>query len=233
MLRTHCVINDTTGLTITSLIFFRVGVDDIVTGGSVHAGFLSAFQEAKDDLMAGVAAAVKANPSYPIIVTGHSLGGALGTIAAAYLRTQGYACDLWTYGSPRVGNSVFADFVTAQAGAEYRATTQDDPVPRLPPIWTGYRHTSPEYWFDHDISAGATYSVNDVKLCTGNANIDCNAGQSGFNITAHTNYFGHISGCGVDGIVWRETDAELEAKVTAWALKDIAYVEAGNATTST
>ncbi len=81
-----------------------------------------------------------------MVATGHSLGGAVATLAAAYLRAAGNAVDLYTYGSPRVGNDAFANFVSAQAGLEIRVTHLDDPVPRLPPLLFSYRHTSPEYW---------------------------------------------------------------------------------------
>lgn len=72
--------------------------------------------------MAAIAEAIKANPSYSLVVTGHSLGGAVATIAAATLRQYGYPCELYTYGSPRVFNSVGAAFVSTQPGGNVRVT---------------------------------------------------------------------------------------------------------------
>lgn len=174
---------------------------------------------------AAVATAVAAHPAYTIVATGHSLGGAVATLAAAYLRAAGYSVDLYTYGSPRVGNDYFANFVTAQTGAEYRVTHLDDPVPRLPPIIFGYRHTSPEYWLSTGDADTTSYAIADIEVCEGIANINCNAGTLGLDIEAHLIYFQDISACG-GSFTWRRemTDEELEAKVNDWAQQDVEYV---------
>merc|ERR1712151_1373654 len=45
----------------------------------------------------------------PLLITGHSLGGALSMLAAFDLASQGYTvAKVTTFGSPRVGDSVFA-----------------------------------------------------------------------------------------------------------------------------
>ena len=73
----------------------------------VHRGFLRAFNSIFDQL--------KSKTPYfkgtkkPVIVCGHSLGGAIATIAAVYLLEAGISqINLYTYGSPRVGDSDFA-----------------------------------------------------------------------------------------------------------------------------
>ena len=68
--------------------------------------------------------------SKKLFVTGHSLGGAVATILAAYLKEQG--CDplLYTYGSPRAGNE---SFVKAYSSImHYRHVYHRDPIPMLP-----------------------------------------------------------------------------------------------------
>ncbi|KAM7183476.1 Alpha/Beta hydrolase fold [Rhypophila sp. PSN 637] len=169
-------------------------------GCLVHAGFASAWSEVSAVVLAGVASARAANPPYTVVSTGHSLGGAIATLAAAYLREAGHPTDLYTYGSPRVGNSVFAKHVTETQGlgAEYRVTHTDDPVPKLPPITTNYRHLSPEYWINTDNNAIA---ASQIEVCTGYATLGCNAGTLGANATAHVWYFGHISGCGPEELI--------------------------------
>lgn len=150
-------------------------------------------------MLSAVSAARALHPSFGVVVTGHSLGGAVATIAAAYLRQQPASApttvDLITYGSPRVGNNAFAGFVTAQPGAEFRVTHLDDPVPKLPPIEFGYRHTSPEYWLSTGGATTTDYGVADVKVCQGSADLGCNAGTPGLNAEAHLYYFEAIAGC--------------------------------------
>ncbi|KAI1772836.1 alpha/beta-hydrolase [Hypoxylon cercidicola] len=225
---------------IADLSFIAVPCD-LVDGCSVHMGFLTAYNEIAEALLAGVANATAAYPTYRTIFTGHSLGGAVSTLAAGFIRKQGYAVDIYTYGSPRVGNEKFVSFVTEQPGSENRVTHLDDPVPRLPPISIGYRHTSPEYWLSDGKSNTTDYTAADVQVCDGFANVDCNAGTSGLDTDAHVYYFEHISGCGAEGISLRArdvtkdmatkepediTDEDLEAKLNEWVSQDREYVSA-------
>jgi hypothetical protein len=165
--------------------------------------------------MAAVSAAQAANPTYRLVVTGHSLGGAVATLATAYLRAAGFPADLYTYGSPRVGNLALAEFVTNQAGAEYRVTHTDDPVPRLPPISFNYRHVSPEYWVDEGSDGVATAS--EITYCPGYSNVECNGGTTGLDVDAHLWYFQEVSGCTSSPITLTGeggmSEQELEAKL--------------------
>ena len=213
---------------IANFIFAQVACD-IVAGCLVHAGFWTAWNEVKADVVTLVSAATAANPSYSLVITGHSLGGAVGTIAAASLRAAGYACDLYTYGSPRVGNAEFVNFVIAQSGGEYRVTHADDPVPRLPPILLNYRHTSPEYWVKTESTDNV--STADVQVCEGTANVQCNAGTLGLDIDAHRSYFTNISACGSDVTQFRRrdgeiSDEELEERLNMFARLDVGYAAA-------
>ncbi|RKU43438.1 hypothetical protein DL546_005897 [Coniochaeta pulveracea] len=195
----------------------------------VHDGFAAAWAEISSSVLSGVKAARAAHPSYKIISTGHSLGGAIATLGAASLRQSGYAVDLYTYGSPRVGNDAFTNFVTAQPGLEVRVTHLDDPVPRLPPLLFGYRHTSPEYWLSDGTATTTSYGVADVKVCAGSANVACNAGTFGLDVDAHLNYFEGIAGCSPDGLPFRRSeevsDADLETRLNMYSTLDIQYAQ--------
>ena len=172
-------------------------------------------------VLAGVRAAAAANPTFKVVVTGHSLGGAVATLATAYIRKAGYAADLYTYGSPRVGNDAFVAFVTDQPGAEYRVTHTDDPVPRLPPIALNYRHTSPEYWIDE--GSDTVVSLNEVQYCPGYSNVQCNGGTKGLDVDAHLWYFQGLTGCS-SGISFKRdglSDEELTAKLNAYVDLDV------------
>ncbi|KAK9769121.1 putative Lipase [Seiridium cardinale] len=214
---------------ITDLVFVQE-LCDITTGCLLHTGFYDAWLEVADNVTAAIAAAVATNPSYSIVFTGHSLGAAVGTVAAAYVRNAGYSIDIYTYGSPRVGNRPFVAYVTDQAGAEYRVTHLDDPVPRLPPIILNYRHTSPEYWLSDGTANTTEYTVSDVKVCEGYANLGCNAGTTGFDTDAHGYYFEAISGCSPDGTPLKRrddsdlSDEDIEAQLNEYVVQDTTYV---------
>ncbi|KAG0126301.1 Alpha/Beta hydrolase protein [Tuber indicum] len=162
----------------------------------LHTGFHNAFRLAFPPILASVNSLRAQYPSYKLVVTGHSFGGALATITATEFRRLGYATELYTYGAPRVGNDKFCLFVSRSSG-NYRVTHLNDPVPRLPPVALGYYHISPEYW----ISRGDTnIKAGDVQIYEGILNTGGNTGQSFIppNITAHPGYFlpVGISGCG-------------------------------------
>ncbi|KAI0471894.1 alpha/beta-hydrolase [Xylariaceae sp. FL0804] len=198
---------------LTDFTFLQISCD-FVDSCLVHEGFATAWDEVSDDVLAALATATADNPSYAIVYTGHSLGAAVATLAAAYGREAGYAGDLYTYGSPRVGNGNLVAFITDQAGGEYRVTHLDDPVPRLPPIILNYAHTSPEYWLDDGEATTTDYTTADIEVCTGYKNTSCNAGTSGLDGTAHDYYFEYITGCGADGISFKfARDLDLDRRV--------------------
>jgi len=197
------------------------------TGCEAHAGFYASWTSTKAVVVSTVTAAVEQFPTYQLITTGHSLGGAVATLAGAYLRLQGYSVDIYTYGSPRVFNKIGADFVTAQAGGDYRVTHFDDPVPRLPPLLIGYRHTSPEYWLSGGNATTNTYPISSIEICTGDANVTCNAQYDDFDVNAHLHYFEYISNCDGDGSddseLIRATNQTNAEQKSMFAKMDISY----------
>ncbi|KAI3396447.1 hypothetical protein diail_12167 [Diaporthe ilicicola] len=225
---------------IADLIFLQVPCN-YTTGCAVHSGFKIAWESISEYTLDFVQAAFATYPGYTLVVTGHSLGGAVGTLAAIELRNLGYACDLYTYGSPRVGNLALVKFVTYQSGAEYRATHYDDPVPRLPPILFGYFHTSPEYWLASGPATHTSYTINEFDTCLGYANTSCNAGTFGLDGDAHLYYFQYM---GCDSVttstdislrkrdeiatkpLWARddvSDEELEIRLNNYTMQDVAY----------
>ncbi|MFW5830216.1 MAG: lipase family protein [Planctomycetota bacterium] len=68
---------------------------------------------------------------------GHSLGGAIATLAANHISKSNYGrAILYTFGSPRVGNQTWAGQLTAQLGAAniYRVYHRSDVVSMVP-MW--------------------------------------------------------------------------------------------------
>ena len=68
---------------------------NICTLCTAHSGFLDSWNSAKPQIQAAIASARQSFPAYKIVATGHSLGGAVATLAAADLRQDlGYDVSL-------------------------------------------------------------------------------------------------------------------------------------------
>ena len=104
-------------------------------GGHVHSGFLAAYATISDRLDEVVAQ--QRRPGQRLWLAGHSLGGALATLAAAHLARDAVA-GVYTFGSLRVGDAVFARALPARS--YYRVVHRDDWVPLVPPEFLGYVH---------------------------------------------------------------------------------------------
>ena len=65
-----------------------------------HSGFWNTWQLSSNDIISALLPVVRANPQNQLIVLGHSLGGALATLAATVLRGPPYnlELDLYTFG---------------------------------------------------------------------------------------------------------------------------------------
>lgn len=188
----------------------------------VHVGFLSAWSEVEEAVLSAVSAALDDHPHYEIVATGHSLGGAIATIAAASLREANGFTDLYTYGSPRVGNTGFVEYVESLPGGNFRLTHAADPVPLLPPSLLGYRHMSPEYWLVGD-STREEFGVRNVTVCVGLLNFECNGGTLLHSISPleHSYYFQKVSGCEDDGWGLEWLEDKLPDGLSFGAIEDV------------
>lgn len=83
-----------------------------------------------------------------VFVTGHSLGGALATLCALDLHITLGIPDVRvvSFGSPRVGNYVFAKWFEEEIGPHWRFTHNRDIVPSVPPGYMGFYHVAQEVW---------------------------------------------------------------------------------------
>lgn len=103
--------------------------------GRIHRGFANALLEVFIDII--VALRKMRDNAQEILVTGHSLGAALATLA--FIGLEGH--HLVTFGSPRIGDKKFARWFNAEhRGLAIRFVNNNDIVPRTPPYLTGYRH---------------------------------------------------------------------------------------------
>lgn len=105
------------------------------SGHRIHSGFLNAFETRPRGPAADIRRYFEGKNPTRIHIVGHSLGGALATLAAEMLGSAGVAeVMLYTFGSPRVGDRGFAEALSGSIGARniYRVYHPADPVPMLP-----------------------------------------------------------------------------------------------------
>ena len=178
---------------------FPFVLTDICLGCTADQGFYTSWKEASAGVMAALKIAAAANPSFKVVVVGHSLGGAIAAFAAAEIRNGGTDADLYTYGQPRIAGYLLSDYITNQnKGGNFRVTHYDDPVPRLAPLALGFVHISPEYY----ISTGNEVPVTagDITELNGAINLNGNTGnlKSLDDLAAHGWYFNKVGACDTD-----------------------------------
>ncbi|PTL80051.1 lipase family protein [Vitiosangium sp. GDMCC 1.1324] len=115
------------------------------------------------------------HPMEALYITGHSLGAAMATLAAAllyqgvdresesYVQLRRVLRGIYTYGQPLVGDEAFAEQCEEVAPRIFRHVYKNDIVPRLPPRATGkFKHFGQEYrWRDE--TQQWEYSQEDVS----------------------------------------------------------------------
>ncbi|MEL6884320.1 MAG: lipase family protein [Pseudomonadota bacterium] len=110
---------------------YQIGLTRGPTGSLVHSGFMDIYRSMQVDVQRMITGA---RPQR-IHFIGHSLGGALATIAAIdYARNGTATSHLYTFGAPRVGSHGLASDVEKLIGVERlkRVYSISDPVPMIP-----------------------------------------------------------------------------------------------------
>lgn len=97
------------------------------TGGRVHSGFQRQYDDAETAIEDALN--LEAVKGKPLFITGHSLGGAVATIATRRLDATRQIAACYTYGSPRVGTE---EWVWRIKSPIYRIVNSADPVPMVP-----------------------------------------------------------------------------------------------------
>ena len=119
---------------------------------SVHKGFYDQFNSIKAKLTLDINKYMNDTTikEPKIIVTGHSLGGALATIAACkYSYDYEFPIKCVTFGSPRVGNSLFVEYFNNKVDLSLRYVNDNDPIP-LVPLPIRFRHVDVCQWLYED-----------------------------------------------------------------------------------
>ncbi|EYC21375.1 hypothetical protein Y032_0019g3784 [Ancylostoma ceylanicum] len=115
-------------------------------GGHISLYFHRAFHMIWQGLEGRVYTYIYEHPDWDIWIGGHSLGGALATLAAFFLvhsrLVQPDAVKLMTFGQPRVGDKAFADAFDDEVDYAYRVVHLRDMVPSI--LRSGYWHQGAE-----------------------------------------------------------------------------------------
>lgn len=131
---------------------FVAGPDPLFDNKQVHRGFRGALDAIWTSGAAGSGLTSDIPADVPVWFTGHSLGGALATIAAArwekaHANTTAGVC---TFGSPRVGSKGFAEAYDALLFARtFRFVHDADIVPRFPQRKMGFWHVGTFVFLDN------------------------------------------------------------------------------------
>ena len=145
-----------------------------VPEAKIHSGFMHAYNATR--LRPGIHAALErlfaegpAAGSPRLLVTGHSLGAAMGTLAALDLqRAFNLSADdvrVVTAGSPRVGNQAFARYYRSRVPQTTRLVNGRDLVPTLPPTRVGFYHVPSEVWIYHVDPGGGRQVIQEPIVC--------------------------------------------------------------------
>lgn len=177
---------------VTDLKAAKVKNYDGVNGAKVHEGFLLAWQSVRTKTFDAVRALRSRYPNHKLAITGHSMGGALAVLAATDLSHNGVTVnEVYTYGAPRVGNSVFSQYFKGKISESYRIVNRDDIVPHVPTKFMGFLHTSSERWYrdgESYVSCNDSATAEDPK-CS-------NSVLAPISIPAHMTYMGVKLGWG-------------------------------------
>tara|TARA_R110002110_G_scaffold260260_1_gene475885 strand:- start:67496 stop:69490 length:1995 start_codon:yes stop_codon:yes gene_type:complete len=129
--------------------------------GAVHRGFHEAFESAAGPVRENVLRA--SGQQKTVWLTGHSLGGALASLAAMDLQAQASLGGVMTFGQPRLFDADARRAVNELISPVYfRFVNDDDIVTRIPP---NFGHAGSLIYFDHNgevISSSVESGDDDV-----------------------------------------------------------------------
>lgn len=115
--------------------------------GKIHRGFTQGLDAVWDNPIEPVLRAA-ADGDRKIWITGHSLGGALATLAAARAHEWLDIAGVYTFGQPLVGNRRFAKLFNRRFRDRFHRFVNDaDIVPKVPPAPL-YAHVDQRVHFD-------------------------------------------------------------------------------------
>lgn len=120
----------------------------VKNSGYTHKGFTDIYMSARDQILTLME---QLPADKPLFITGHSLGGALATLAAADIaaNTPIKSPIVYTFGAPRVGDPKFVRNYNNLVGTHWRFQNEYDIVPHLPTLVYQSPQTKKTYYYLH------------------------------------------------------------------------------------
>ena len=117
-------------------------------GDRVHKGFNKGIEQVIKNIESKMINI--GNENAPTFLTGHSLGGAIANLVAAYLFNTNWPIhSVYTFGAPRVGCRNFrAIYNKLDNGRSFRIVNRHDIVSRIPPRIMRYKHVGELYYLN-------------------------------------------------------------------------------------
>ncbi|WFD33203.1 hypothetical protein MCUN1_000016 [Malassezia cuniculi] len=142
--------------TMNDFLAFQVDVDDrfkktVTPGAKVMFGFQNAYLKLADTVAKKIPEVKKQYNETRLTIVGHSLGAAMGLIAAGHLQhvIDGGVHEIILFGLPRVGNRIFANWFDETFGDRFHFIVNGkDFVPHLAIRIAGYQQVSNEIWIN-------------------------------------------------------------------------------------
>lgn len=169
----------------------------------VHHGYYTAYHNTtlRPAVLNAVEMVRESYGEIPIMVTGHSMGGAIAAFCAMDLivNTGSKHVQVMTFGQPRIGNAAFATYYSQLVSNTIRVTHEHDIVPHLPPYYhyfhrKSYHHFPREVWVHNAGIGSLIYQIE--QICDGSGeDPTCSRSVYGRSIVDHLEYFGVQMGC--------------------------------------
>ena len=147
----------------------------------VHTGFLQQYESVREKIHEEVERLVKEHNCQRILCTGHSLFGAIATLAALDCSFK-YDIPIWcvSFGSPRVGGRDFVKSFNRNVDVAYRCVLRKDPI-TFTPLPIRFKHV--RGW----LNFGKTLSKTNKNLYN-----CCGCKVSDHSMELYKNYIGDI-----------------------------------------
>ncbi|XP_039156814.1 lipase-like isoform X2 [Eucalyptus grandis] len=194
-------------------------------GAMVHHGFYFAYHNTtiRPGILDAVTRAKDLYGDINVMVTGHSMGGAMASFCGLDLVVNHEArnVQVLTFGQPRIGNAVFASCYSDHVPNTIRITNGHDIVPHLPPYYSRfpqktYHHFPREVWL-YNIGFGSlVYQVEKVCDSSGE-DPSCSRSVTGNSLADHLVYYG----VGLMAETWGSCKIVKDARLKEYGGEDV------------